>query len=174
MTNPQTYYRMMKMRHPVGSKLEPKGGPHIDPEVEAILARYRRDGQIDRAHAIYFAETPEFSSLGISYDVGFIHIVEPVGETQRRDQSWLRELQLRHHKNPDFINRLSSAVKAGRKEFDGMSDQVVCENYFTGVLSSKPVIEVVANEATVVGHHSETPVRVRSTFENLMPKSGPS
>jgi hypothetical protein len=169
-TAPRPYYRMMKTKHPIGFKLEPKGEPHIDPDVEAILAKHRRDGQIDRANAVYFAETPEFSSLGIPYDEGFIHIVEPVGETQRRDQAWLGELQLRHHKNQELIRRQSAPLRARREEFEGRSDQVLCENYFSGVLSSNPVIEVVATSATVVGYHSEILVRVRKGDRDLMPK----
>jgi hypothetical protein len=37
----------------------------------------------------------------------------------------------------------------------------LCENYFSGVESSRPIIELVATEGTVVGYHSETSVRVR-------------
>jgi hypothetical protein len=171
MTAPRFYYCMMQTKQPVGFKLQKKGGPHIAPDVEAILARHRKDGQIDRAEAVYFAETPEFSALGITYDEGFIHIVEPVGETQRRDQAWLGELQLRHHKNHELIRRLSAPVRVRRKEFDGVSDQVLCENYFSGVLSSNPVIEVVATGATVAGYHLETPVRVRKNDRDLLPKT---
>jgi hypothetical protein len=170
MTAPRPYYRMMKTKRPIGFKLEPKGGPHTDPAVEAILARYRKDGQIDRAAGVYFAETPDFSSLGIPYDKGFIHIVEPIGEPQRRDQAWLGEIQLRHHKNAQLISRLSAQTRARRREFDEMSDQVLWENYFAGVLSRNPTIEVVGTGARVVGHHSETPVRVRRRDRDLMPK----
>jgi hypothetical protein len=142
--------------------LKPKGWPYLAPDVEAMLSNYRKEGQIDRAGAIYLAEAPQFSALGIPYDEGFIHIVEPAGETQRRDQAWLGELQLRHHKKEELLRRLSAPTKARRKEFDGMSDQVLCENYFSGAMSNNPVVEVVATGGTVVGYHSETPVRVRN------------
>ena len=129
----QRYFRMMRTKKPVGFRLKPKGGPHIDPQIEAMLEKYRKDGQISRAEAVYFAETPEFSSLGISYDEGFIHVVETPGEPQRRDQAWLRELQLRHHKNRELVRRLPPQTKAARKEFKDMSDQTLCESYFSGV-----------------------------------------
>jgi hypothetical protein len=170
MTNPQPYYRMMKEKHAIGCKLQPSG-PHIDPDVEAILAKHRKGDRIDRATAVYLAEKPEFSALGISYDVGFIHIVEPIGEIQRRDQAWLGELQWRHEKR-GHLKQFSEKplIGARRKEFERMSDEGLCESYFSGAMSRNPAIEIVVIGGTVTGYHSETPVRVRRGFQDFMPK----
>jgi hypothetical protein len=120
---------------------------------------------------MFFAETPEFANLGVQYDVGYIHFIEPVGDVQRHDQAWLGELQLRHHKNKEMVRRMDAANRTRRKEFEGMTDRVLCENYFSGALSENPSIEVVAKGATVTGYYSEEPVRVRPSGLLDMPLS---
>jgi hypothetical protein len=42
-----------------------------------------------------------------------------------------------------------------------MSDQELCESYFSGRQSSRPTVEVVAPSGIVVGHLSQEPTRVR-------------
>jgi hypothetical protein len=49
----QRYFRVMNTKKTVGFRLKPKGGPHIDPQIEAMLEKYRKDGQISRAEAAY-------------------------------------------------------------------------------------------------------------------------
>jgi hypothetical protein len=92
---------------------------------------------------------------------GFVHVVEAEGEVQRRDQSWLRELQFRHHRNRELISRLPSQVTLARREFEEMSDQQLCESYFSGRQSSQPTVEVVAPGGIVISHQSLEPILVR-------------
>jgi hypothetical protein len=155
------YYRMMRDRRPVGFHLRPSGELHLGETVEGLLERYRRPDRLSRANAVYLAETPEFASLGIPYAQGFVHVVEAEGEVQRRDQSWLRELQFRHHRNRQLIGRLSPRIMLARREFEEMSDQELCESYSSGRQSSRPTVEVVASGGIVVGHQSQEPTRVR-------------
>ena len=88
----------MRDRSPVGFHLQPSGELHLGATIEELLERYRRPGRLSRGHAVHLAETPEFASLGIPYNEGFVHVVEVEGEAQRRDQAWLRELQFRYPK----------------------------------------------------------------------------
>lgn len=155
------YYRMMRDKKHVGFQLRPSGETHLGREIEEILERYRRPGQLGRANAVYLAETPEFASLGLQYDEGFIHVVEADGEVQRRDQAWLRELQFRHPTNQELAQRLARSIKAIRQEFEALSDQELCESYFSGRLSLNPVVEVLAPIGIVVGHRTAGPTRVR-------------
>ncbi len=161
MSSGRPYYRMMRERRPIDFHLRPSGELHLGETVEGLLEQYRRPDQLSRANSVYLAETPEFASLGIPYVQGFVHVVEAEGEVQRRDQSWLRELQFRHHRNRELVSRLHSQVALGRREFEEMSDQQLCESYFLGRQSSQPTVEVVAPGGTVVSHQSQEPILVR-------------
>jgi hypothetical protein len=138
---------MMREKKELGERIEARGGFHVDPKVEQFVESRQKPNQLDRSKAVYFRDDDkDFSSLGLPYDEGFVHVVEPIGTVERRDVSWLGELQKRMHNNPMVQN----AGAENRREFAGLSNEELADNYLSGVLSNSPVLEYLAEAVTVV------------------------
>ncbi len=91
-----------------------------------------------------------FGAAGLTYDEGYIHAVDPLGDMERRDLVWTGILQMRHFKDPRFRRDLRP----------DLSDEQIADNWWAGAASEKPDWEYVAREAVVLGV-DENPTRVR-------------
>ena len=151
------FYHMRAAKLEIGAVIKPKGAPHVDPLVEAILNHHRPEGCLPRDDVVYLSEPQDSARHGLTYDAGFLHIVEPADEVQKRDNYWIGQLQLRHHSDPRFVALQDKSLR-------GLSDEQMVENYFNGVPSPKPNWEYVASEATVTGLVSDEAIEIHKSY----------
>lgn len=154
MTQERIFYHMSPKKLELFTVLRPSGKPHLDPAIEKLLESRRPNSSIPRSEAVYLSETVEASRHGLPYDEGYVHLVEPIGEVQRRDNNWIGQLQVRHHVNPRLA-RLKD------KRLNHLSDEEIASKYFAGEASPNPNWEVVAKSAKVMGIVGDHPVQVR-------------
>jgi hypothetical protein len=155
MTKEKILYHVSPKKLDLFTVLAPSGTPHLDPAIEALLDSCRPDSSIPRSEAVYLSETPEASRHGLRYDEGYVHLVEPVGDVQRRDNNWIGQLQIRHHTNSRF-------ARFKDKRLNHLSDVEMATKYFAGEASPNPNWEIVARSAQVKGLLSDHPVPLRS------------
>ena len=91
--------------------------------------------------------------MGVSYDEGYVHKVEPLGKVDKRDLTWIGVIQSRHHRNAQI--RKDRCPK--------LSDDHLAHNYWRGEASKRPLWEWVAKEAKVI--------EVDSTLSRVRPNS---
>jgi hypothetical protein len=151
MDQTQKYYRMSRKKDEIGTTLQGKGTLHVGQAIEDILERKRPEGCIPRPDCVFFSDNEDATKHGLTYDVGYLQLVEPVGLVQKRDNYWIGQLQLRHEK------------KHALEDFTiaHLTDEELAEKYWKGEPSNKPNWEMVARSAIVTGYAYEEPVRVR-------------
>lgn len=111
-----------------------------EPLIEDILAGRRPHHCADRGDSIYMREEREFSTVGVTFDNGYVHTVEPIGKVDKRDLAWIGVLQRRHHKNERVRKNVHPAL----------SDDDVADRYWNGEASDRPLWEWVTEKATVI------------------------
>jgi hypothetical protein len=153
MTETQKYYRMSREKAEIGTSLQGKGTLHVGPEIENMLENKRPDGCIPRADCVFFSDTEDATKHGLTYDYGYLQLVEPIGPVQKRDNYWIGQLQLRHQKKHDFEDVTIAHL----------TDEELADKYWNGEPSKKPNWEMVARSATVTGYAHEEPVKVRKS-----------
>jgi hypothetical protein len=154
MTQERIFYHMSPKKLELFAVLRPSDKPHLDPAIEKLLECHRPNSSISRSEAVYLSETEEASRHGLPYDEGYVHLVEAIGEVQRRDNYWIGQLQARHHPNPRLA-RLKD------KSLDHLSDEGIASRYFAGEASRKPNWEIVARSAKVKSLVCDHAVQVR-------------
>jgi hypothetical protein len=152
MSQTQTYYRMSQKKVAIGTTLQGNGAPHVGEKVEGILREKRPDACIPRQDCVFFSDNEDATKHGLTYDYGYLQIVEPVGRVEKRDNYWIGQLQLRHNK------RLAALQDPGIAH---MTDEELADKYWKGEHSNKPNWEMVATSATVTGYVYEDLVKVR-------------
>lgn len=148
------YYHMSREKLPNGTPLKVKGAFHVEPKVEDILSSRKPDECVPRSESIFLSPTPDVRTQGLTYDEGYLHIVEPSGRIERRDNSWIGELQKRHHAN-EKIRCLRDSM------LSNLTDDDLADNYWRGTASNNPTWEIVAEAAVITDLVSDNPVAVR-------------
>jgi hypothetical protein len=137
------YYRISEKKYAKGEIIQGRGKKPLadkEPLVEHILDNRRPADSPGRGDSVYMREEREFSSVGVTFDEGYIHEVEPIGKVEKRDLNWVGVLQRRHHKN----ERLRT------DGFPLLSDSDIADKYWSGEASDNPSWEWVAKEAKVI------------------------
>ncbi|MDK1378189.1 MULTISPECIES: hypothetical protein [unclassified Sinorhizobium] len=157
----KTYNRIAREVHPVGHIFRGYGVLPLAAyaEVEDALARNRPAASPPRSDCVYMKEDLDFSSVGVDYEEGYVHTVEPQGDVERRDIYWIGVLVKRYAKSAQM-----------RKDIEPhLSDDEVAQRYWGGTASPSPTWEFIATEATVVGVNSTlVPVRPGSVLERAL------
>jgi hypothetical protein len=152
------YYRIAERKYAKGHVCRGVGKSPLQdrfPAVEKILEARRPKDKCSRADSVYLNDNKDFSKVGVTYQQGYIHTVEPKGENDRRDMVWTGILQKRYIKDDRF-----------RKDVrPDLTDDQVADKWWSGEGSETPEWEWVTKEATVVDvDDSPTPVRPRSSL----------
>lgn len=136
------YYRIASKAHPVGHVFKGHGVLPLAAytEVEDALGRNKPTASPSRDDCTYMRPDKDFSAVGVDYDDGCVHEVEPVGPVEQRDIYWIGVLVKRHSKSPQMRADLEPAL----------TDDEVAERYWNGSASKNPTWEWVAKEATVI------------------------
>ena len=154
MAQEKILYHMSPNKLELFTVLSPPGKPPLNSTIEELLDRHRPNSSIPRSEAVYLSETVEASRHGLPYDEGYVHLVEPIGEVQRRDNYWIGQLQLRYHPN-------SRLARLKDKTLDHLSDEEIVIRYFAGEASPNPNWEIVARSAKVMSLVSDHPLQFR-------------
>jgi hypothetical protein len=139
----KTYYRIAERKYAKDEIIRGRGKSPLEakePLVEEILEQRRPADCPDRGDSVYMREEREFSTVGVTYDEGYVHEVEPIGEVDKRDLAWIGVIQRRHHKN-ELLRK---------NEYPTLSDTEIADKYWSGEASDKPLWEWVATEAKVI------------------------
>jgi hypothetical protein len=147
------YYRVAENRHAKGHVFKGSGKRPLQdrfPHVEEIFERRRPKDKDDRGHSVYLKDDKDFSKVGVTYDEGYLHTVDPVGEVEQRDLVWTGILQKRYIKDSRFQKNLRP----------DLSDDQVADKWWAGEGSETPNWEWVTKEAVVV-EVEENPVTVK-------------
>lgn len=137
------YYHIAKDKHAKDHVFKGCGKRPLQdrfPKVEEILERCRPKGKVDRGNCVYLRDNTDFSKAGVTYDKGYIHTVDPVGEAERRDLVWTGVLQKRYFEDERFRQDLRP----------GLTDDQVAGKWWAGEGSDTPNWEWVATEAAVL------------------------
>jgi hypothetical protein len=155
----KTYYRIAGKRYAKGDIMKGRGKRPLEdaePLVEDILEKQRPADCPDRGDSVYMREEREFSTVGVTFNEGYVHTVEPVGKVDKRDLAWIGVIQRRHHRNERLRKELCPEL----------SDPQVADRYWSGEASNKPLWEWVAKEAKVVDVDSDlSRVRAKSVLD---------
>ena len=128
------------------------------PETEEIIERNRPSSVPDRGNCVYMRLDPDFSQTGVSFDKGFLHDVEPLSTTHKRDTYWIGVLQKRYFRDPRFQKDIEPTL----------SDDEVANNYWSGEAGPNPIWEWVTEAAKVIDVAADTVVvRPNANFLNL-------
>jgi hypothetical protein len=152
MCQTKKYYRMSQKKLELGKPVQGTGALHLGAELEKLLEQQRPDECISRTDCVFFSDNEDPKKHGLPYDYGYLHVIEPVGPVQKRDNYWLGQLQTRHHPTLSWRQDLSIA---------DLTDKKLADKYWKGEPSNKPNWEMVARSATVMEYASEEPVQVR-------------
>jgi hypothetical protein len=156
--NTKTYYRIAMKKCAPDDIMKGRGKRPLEdtePLVEELLERHRRPSCPDRGDSVYMREEREFSTLGVTFNEGYVHTVEPIGKVDRRDLAWIGVIQCRYHRNERLRKELCPEL----------SDAQVADKYWSGEASNKPSWEWVAKEVRVVDvDNNKSRVRPNSTF----------
>jgi hypothetical protein len=146
--NAKTYYRISEKKYAKGDIVKGQGKRPLENKealIEEILEQRRPADCPDRGDSVYMREEREFSTVGVCYDEGYVHKVEPVGKVDQRDLAWIGVLQLRHHKDE----------RLRKTRYPELSDSQIADRYWSGEESEKPLWEWVAKNAKVVAVDSD-------------------
>jgi hypothetical protein len=160
----KTYYRIAKKKYAKNEIMRGRGRRPLgdkEPLVEQILARRRPADCPDRGDSVYMRVEREFSTVGVTYDEGYVHEVEPIGKVDKRDLAWIGAIQMRYHKNQ----------RLRKNEYPELSDDEIADRYWSGEASDKPLWEWVAKKAKVINVDSDRS-RVRPNSPLLDSLSG--
>jgi hypothetical protein len=155
----KTYYRIAEKKCAKDDIMKGPGKRPLadkEPLVETILEGRRPADCPDRGDSVYMREEREFSTVGVPFDEGYVHTVEPIGKVDKRDLAWIGVIQRRHHKNQ----------RLRKNEYPTLSDNDVADRYWSGEASDKPLWEWVAKEAKAVDVDSDLS-RVRPNSPGL-------
>jgi hypothetical protein len=154
----KTYYRIAKRKYAKGEIIKGREKRPLEdkePLVEEILEQRRPVDCPDRGDSVYMREEREFSTVGVTYDEGYVHEVEPIGKVDKRDLTWIGAIQRRHYKNALLRNN----------EYPTFSDTEIADKYWSGEASDKPLWEWVVKEAKVIDVDNDlSRVRPNSPF----------
>ena len=157
----KTYKRIEKDKRPVGEVITRSGAPPLEKDyaaVETILESRRPSRCLSRSESVNMREDRDFSLMGIDFDSGYVHLVEPLGPVEARDVKWIGALQARYPKGGLTL----------RDKYCGVSDDELADRYWRGERSAEPSVEHVTNEARVVSVDDElSPVRPSKWTEAL-------
>lgn len=120
------------------------------PIIEGILEERRPTHELDRGSPVYLRQHKDFSTVGVTYYKGYIHIVEPIGNIRRRDLVWTGILQERHARDMRFR----------RDRCPLLTDGEIADLWWAGEASDQPDWEFLAERASVIEAES-SPVIVK-------------
>lgn len=157
----KTYNRIEPSKRSLGGIITRSGPPPLEQDyaiVEAILESRRPSQCLPRSESVNMREDRDFSLMGIDFDAGYVHQLEPLGTIEARDVEWIGALQRRYPKQglhlPD--------------KYPGVPDEELADRYWRGELSVSPSIEIAAKEAKVVSVEVQlSPVRPSSWADAL-------
>jgi hypothetical protein len=163
----ESYYRIAATRRTEGEVITGPGTRPLaasEAHIEDILEAHRPKNCPDRGNSVYMRRDKDFATVGVPFDMGFVHTIEPLAEVFQRDLTWIGLLQRRHHQNPSIKKNLSA-----------LDDRTIALNYWNGAAGDKPVWEWVTTTAKVVAVDDEfSPVRPNSKFlDQFKPRSNP-
>ena len=141
--NATTYYRIAERKYTKDKIMKGRGDRPLAnnfPAVEAILESRRPSESLDRGDSVYMREDRDFNSVGVTFDEGYIHQIEPLGKVDKRDLTWIGVLQRRNHKDT-WLRKNSYPL---------LSDVDVADNYWSGKASDNPSWEWITKEARVL------------------------
>jgi hypothetical protein len=142
------YYHMSREKLQKGTVLRPKNDLHVNTKVEEILSRRKPETSLDRAESVFLGETEDSAKHGLTYDYGYLHVVQTNDQVERRDNYWIGQLQLRHHSNRKMRNFEDRDLRR-------FTDEEIADKYWSGIESKKPNWEIATKSAFVVELFSE-------------------
>jgi len=147
------FYHIAKEKFEIGHRFERHGMRPLQelcPHVEDILERNRPHSMLERGSIVYLKKDKDFSQVGVWFDEGFIHTVNPVDDPVSRDLTWTGVLQGRYPRDEHI------KIRPGCN----LTDDQVAEQWWKGAASEAPNWEWITN-AAIVTHVEEDPVKVR-------------
>ena len=163
----KTYYRIAEKKCAKDDLMKGRGERPLadkEPMVEGILESRRPPECPDRGDSVYMREEREFSTVGVTFDEGYVHKVEPIGKVDKRDLAWIGVLQRRHHRDE----------RLRKNNYSPLSDNNVADNYWSGEASDKPSWEWVAKEAKVIDvDGGSSRVRTKSPLLDIFSTKSP-
>ena len=101
----KTYNHMARDKNAVGTVLKGKGKKMVAPSIEDLLEEHRSKSSPSRLDSVYMTEDRDFYRQGISAENGYVHQIEPIGPTERRDNKWIGELEWNHDETQRTLAR---------------------------------------------------------------------
>jgi hypothetical protein len=144
----KTYFRIAEKKYAKGDIMKGRGKRPLadeEPLVETILDSRRPPECPDRGDCVYMRVEREFGRVGVTFDKGYVHKIEPIGKIDKRDLTWIGVLQSRHHKNE----------RLRKNEYSSLTDNDIADKYWSGEGSDKASWEWVAKEAKVLDVDSD-------------------
>ncbi|NVK34262.1 MAG: hypothetical protein HWE23_07270 [Rhodobacteraceae bacterium] len=144
-TLPMSYFHMSPSTYVVGDEIFGNGRDKVDARIEDELEKRRPDGAFPRRGAVYCLESTDFTTCGV-VSSGYIYQVVPSGEPQRRDFSWIGEMQ-------KALLRLKYTQYERMKEYPEWSPDLIekcCSGYWNGEATNTPGWEYLTSSCTVV------------------------
>lgn len=158
------YYRIEKDRKPIGYTFHRSGPAPLEkgfPLLEALLEQRRPEDKLSRKKAVNMRNDRDFSMMGIdTFDLGFVHQVEPNGSVTEHDVAWIGALQRR---------QLNGTVTL-KDKYPNLSDNELVDKYWSGVRSSSPSMEFHTLEAVVVSVDTDPSPLRPSRMEDALKK----
>jgi hypothetical protein len=148
------YYRMAQEKHDKGARFTGQNEYPLTSsgyeDVEKILEGRRPNNCFARSESVYMRDDRDFAKLGIPYEKGFIHEVDPLGKLEKRDLAWIGVLQGRYPKTKRYVADPCQEI----------TDSEIADMYWSGKATENPVWEWIARDAVVV-HVDELATNVR-------------
>lgn len=137
-----TFFHFSRVKIPSGQLLEPMGNHQLREEIESLLANTKPRNCIGRPQSIFVSEDEACERHGLPFDDGFLHQVELLGRSERRDNTWLGVLQLRLSDRPGMRT-------SGYAKYPELSNEAICLSYWAGKASDTPNREIATDKALV-------------------------
>jgi hypothetical protein len=122
--------------------LRGNGRDKVQPEVEHELEIRRPPDKLSRRMAVFTVLVPDFRFFGM--EGGYIHRVAIVPPGQMHDTFWLGKLQT------SFIRKKYNLTQSPMPVWTPELIDDLCQKYWSGAVSEKPVWECLTHEATVL------------------------
>lgn len=163
------FFHMSPNLYAVGAIISGNGRDKVDARIEDELEARRDSTALSRRDSVYCLDGTDFTICGV-VSPGYIYLVEPSGELQRRDFAWVGEMQkaLLRIKYPQY--------EAMKKYPEWNADLIerCCTGYWSGAGMLMPGWEFLASSFTIVEVISSVLIDPTSTSGGWTPSGSVS
>lgn len=139
------YFHMSPTVRAPGQKIHGNNSDKVDPRIEAELEARRPPEALSRRDAVFCLKHTDFTICGV-VSPGYIYLVEPSGEPQGRDFTWVGEMQ-------KALLRIEYPQYEEIKKYPEWNDDFIekcCTGYWSGACLQMPGCEFLAPSCTVI------------------------